>query len=228
MNVEDVTKTGTIPEIACSESNIHGFIDRLAFDSGNKELANPVILTGSFVEHIKDLMTKYGLSPKIGHPIIDFAEDYSTPWDSQHVSKDKDDVISVEDAYSAVSLGFLLNTQDPLLAATNIQWETDGQDVDLPDAMDISMQHMADIEDISDYISNETGWLHRGFDLVLKNSMYDMLSQKKRIDHYEKRKPHSAYLPALKATKEQISHAIGLLLESSYEQYSPNEIDTLE
>lgn len=50
--------------------------------------------------------------------------------------------------------------------ATNIQWDTDGEDIDLPTEMDIP----ADIEDedeISDYISDETGFCHFGFVLEI-------------------------------------------------------------
>ena len=51
--------------------------------------------------------------------------------------------------------------------AFNIKWDTDG-DMDvlesLPKEMDIP-EGMEDEEEISDYISDQTGWCHFGFEL---------------------------------------------------------------
>lgn len=57
------------------------------------------------------------------------------------------------------------------MKAANIKWETDGEDVTLPIEMDIP-EHVVkeskeDEDAISDYISNITGWLHNGFEIVL-------------------------------------------------------------
>lgn len=53
------------------------------------------------------------------------------------------------------------------MKATNIQWETDGEDVDLPDEIEIPDEYVdedgVDYEGIADYISDVTGWLHSGF-----------------------------------------------------------------
>ncbi len=51
--------------------------------------------------------------------------------------------------------------------AVDIKWETDGYDVDLPTEMKIPKcfidEYGADEEAVSDWISDETGWLHDGF-----------------------------------------------------------------
>lgn len=56
------------------------------------------------------------------------------------------------------------------MKAINIKWVTDGYDVDLPNEMDIPENLIdengeIDPEDVSDYISDETGWLHDGFEI---------------------------------------------------------------
>lgn len=56
------------------------------------------------------------------------------------------------------------------MKAINIKWVTDGYDVDLPNEMDIPENLIdengeVDPEDVSDYISDETGWLHDGFEI---------------------------------------------------------------
>lgn len=47
--------------------------------------------------------------------------------------------------------------------ATNIQWETDGETVELPNAVDIP----ADIkpENVADYLSDKYGWLVVSFQI---------------------------------------------------------------
>lgn len=49
----------------------------------------------------------------------------------------------------------------------DIKWETDGYDVDLPTEMEIPEYFIdgdgIDEEAVSDWISDETGWLHDGF-----------------------------------------------------------------
>lgn len=57
-----------------------------------------------------------------------------------------------------------------LYKVNNINWDTDGEDVDLPKTMvvevdtDIVGKDEEDIEEyISDYITDETGFCHKGF-----------------------------------------------------------------
>lgn len=47
------------------------------------------------------------------------------------------------------------------ITVTEIDWETDGEDVDLPTTMDVP----SDLEEdeIADYLSNQKGWLVNGF-----------------------------------------------------------------
>lgn len=51
--------------------------------------------------------------------------------------------------------------------AVDIKWETDGYDVDLPTEMEIPEcfidEDGIDEKAVSDWISDETGWLHDGF-----------------------------------------------------------------
>ena len=52
------------------------------------------------------------------------------------------------------------------VAVTNIRWETDGEWVDLPSTVYMSLEVMSDDdteETISDILSDKWGWLHNGF-----------------------------------------------------------------
>lgn len=59
--------------------------------------------------------------------------------------------------------------------ATNIQWDTDGEDIKLPKKICIdsvvSIYDGTDEHDniISDYITEKTGFCHFGFDVVFEN-----------------------------------------------------------
>ena len=48
--------------------------------------------------------------------------------------------------------------------AINIIWDTDGEDVDLPTEIELP-PGMTDEDEISDYISDVTGFCHIGFDV---------------------------------------------------------------
>ena len=50
--------------------------------------------------------------------------------------------------------------------ATNIKWDTDGEEVDLPNQMVIPDNVHDDVNAIGDYLSDETGFCHFGFGLV--------------------------------------------------------------
>lgn len=50
------------------------------------------------------------------------------------------------------------------MKAINIKWDTDGEIVDLPNEIEIP-EGMSDEEEVSDYISNVTGFCHKGFSL---------------------------------------------------------------
>ena len=50
------------------------------------------------------------------------------------------------------------------MKATNIIWDTDGEDVDLPTEIQLP-PGMTDEDEISDYISDMTGFCHMGFEL---------------------------------------------------------------
>ncbi len=54
------------------------------------------------------------------------------------------------------------------MRATNIKWDTDGDMKllnELPTEMEIP-EDMTDEDEISDYLSDETGFCHEGFDLI--------------------------------------------------------------
>ena len=48
------------------------------------------------------------------------------------------------------------------MKAINIQWDTDGEAVELPPEIDLP-GGMTDEDEISDYITEQTGWCHKGF-----------------------------------------------------------------
>lgn len=54
--------------------------------------------------------------------------------------------------------------------ATDIRWETDGYNVDLPTEMEIPSRFIdddgIDEDAVSDWLSNTTGYLHSGFNIV--------------------------------------------------------------
>lgn len=52
------------------------------------------------------------------------------------------------------------------MKAINIQWDTDGKDVNLPSEIEIPDGIDREDDDAtSDYLSNETGFCHFGFEL---------------------------------------------------------------
>lgn len=52
------------------------------------------------------------------------------------------------------------------LMAINIKWDMDDDDnTELPETMEIP-EGMEDEDEISDYLSEQTGYCHKGFDLI--------------------------------------------------------------
>lgn len=57
-----------------------------------------------------------------------------------------------------------------MLKAKNIQWDTDPDDeVGLPTEIDIP-EGLVDEDEISDYLSNLTGFCHKGFEICSKEN----------------------------------------------------------
>ena len=55
------------------------------------------------------------------------------------------------------------------MKAMNIEWDTDGEYIDLPNEIDIpeDLDFKDDIEEtVSDYLSDTTGFCHKGFNLI--------------------------------------------------------------
>lgn len=50
------------------------------------------------------------------------------------------------------------------MRAKNIQWDTDGADVQLPTEIDLPAGDMTE-DEISDFISDKTGFCHFGFEI---------------------------------------------------------------
>lgn len=50
--------------------------------------------------------------------------------------------------------------------AVNIKWDTDGENIDLPEKIIIPNNIKDDIDAISDYISDKTGFCHNGFSIT--------------------------------------------------------------
>ena len=64
------------------------------------------------------------------------------------------------------------------MRAVNIQWVTDGYEVDLPEEMEIPDKYIdengdIDYDAVSDYLSDTTGYLHDGFDVENDYSLID-------------------------------------------------------
>ena len=59
------------------------------------------------------------------------------------------------------------------MKVVNIKWVTDGSDIVLPSEMKIPEEFIGengvDEDLVSDWISDETGWLHDGFEIVEEN-----------------------------------------------------------
>jgi hypothetical protein len=52
------------------------------------------------------------------------------------------------------------------MKAINIIWDTDGENIELPNEIELPFG-MVDEDEISDYISDETGFCHCGFELIV-------------------------------------------------------------
>lgn len=56
------------------------------------------------------------------------------------------------------------------MKAVNIKWDTDNENVELPSEIEIPTG-MLDTEEISDYLSDMTGYCHFGFELIERPNM---------------------------------------------------------
>lgn len=63
------------------------------------------------------------------------------------------------------SKAILLASRETKYAA-NIEWETDGEDVDLP--TEVELPKDIDDDDIADYLSDKYEWLVKSFSIILK------------------------------------------------------------
>lgn len=67
------------------------------------------------------------------------------------------------------------------MKAINIKWETDGYEVELPNEVDIPKRFInkdgVDVEAVSDWLSDGSGWLHDGFEIVdeKENNIKDVM-----------------------------------------------------
>lgn len=52
------------------------------------------------------------------------------------------------------------------MKAINIVWDTDGENISLPTEIEIPDDIVDDEDEISDYITDQTGFCHYGFDIV--------------------------------------------------------------
>lgn len=52
------------------------------------------------------------------------------------------------------------------MKAINIIWDTDGENIELPNEIELPFG-MVDEDEISDYISDQTGFCHCGFELIV-------------------------------------------------------------
>lgn len=52
------------------------------------------------------------------------------------------------------------------MKVVNIVWDTDGENIALPTEIEIPDDIADDEDEISDYITDQTGFCHYGFDIV--------------------------------------------------------------
>lgn len=85
------------------------------------------------------------------------------------------------------------------MIATNIKWKPDGKKVDLPNEIEIPANVGED--EVAQYISDQTGFLHDGYDLETEE-YYILSHEKKRAIHI------SASKYSLAEAKKVISHEL--------------------
>lgn len=61
-------------------------------------------------------------------------------------------------------MGGLRKEREIIMKAFNIIWDIDGEEIELPTEIEIP-DGMTDEDEISDYLSDETGFCHFGFKL---------------------------------------------------------------
>ena len=64
-----------------------------------------------------------------------------------------------------------------ILKVTDIEWETDGEDVELPTEVDIEVDEDYTDDEIADYLSDEYGWLVNGFALPMDDDDRDFFGE---------------------------------------------------
>lgn len=69
------------------------------------------------------------------------------------------------------------------MVAYKIRWDTDGEDVDLPRRVEIP-PHITDLEEVSDYLSNLTGFCHKGFMVREVSDEKPRKAHGPRVDRY--------------------------------------------
>ena len=62
------------------------------------------------------------------------------------------------------------------MKVTNIKWETDGEEVDLPTEVEVGDDLLSD-DEIADYLSDTYGWLVIGFSLPMDDNDRDYFGE---------------------------------------------------
>lgn len=109
---------------------------------------------------------------------------------------------------------------EPLLTATDIIWDRDDPDIEeeiyLPDSIEIPDGKFTELEDISDYISEETGYCHLGF---VVNCIYTIDEMYQRIEAIDKmlekeyKDGETCWAANLEAEKEVLESTICIMEE---------------
>lgn len=104
----------------------------------------------------------------------------------------------------------------PKIFAANIQWDTDGEEVNLPDKMEIPKRiwEKGDVDDISDWISNETGFCHGGFSIESDMTRKGMEERVSEIEH-ELSTRVCTFAMAMEAERRALKTALELVDDSS-------------
>lgn len=115
--------------------------------------------------------------------------------------------------------------------AVNIIWDTDGENVDLPTEIEIP-DHLIEDEDISDFITEATGFCHNGFTIEVKKGEKIMEFEfndeiNERINEIVRLTDEKNYLENILEEADETGEDLELIIMNRIED-ACNEIERLE
>ena len=104
------------------------------------------------------------------------------------------------------------------MKAINIVWDTDGEYVELPNEIELPFG-MVDEDEISDYISDETGFCHNGFELIVGLCTFPD-DDKNYCKYFE---VHEKWLMEILESLDSMNEQKGVDLEGFLDNYTWDE-----